>query len=225
MKVTRQERRVQVVSMKDAGMSNKDIASKTGLTVRGIQKIFKNVKQTKSFKDRPRNGRPQKLTVRNKRQIIRMIKKKEATTATKISKTLKTHHNIQVSRDTVARALKSSGYSCRIKKKKPRLTEKHKKARFNFAKKYESWTSEDWKNVIWSDESKFNLLNSDGKEYFWTNRPDEVTEEGISPTLKFGGGGIMIWSCLTWQGVKFLFFQLNFPSFSLIFRSWIILQD
>ena len=50
MKVTRQERRVQVVSMKDAGMSNKDIASKTGLTVRGIQKIFKNVKQTNPSK-------------------------------------------------------------------------------------------------------------------------------------------------------------------------------
>ena len=46
---------------------------------------------------------------------------------------------------------------------------------------------EDWKNVIWSDESKFNLLTSDGKEYYWTNRPAELTEEGISPTLKFGG--------------------------------------
>ena len=94
--MTRQERRVQVVSMKDAGMTNKEIAFKTGLTVRGIQKIFRNVKETKSFKDRPRKGRPHKLTARNKSQMVRMIKKKEATTATTISKALKTHHNIQV---------------------------------------------------------------------------------------------------------------------------------
>jgi hypothetical protein len=49
---------------------------------------------------------------------------------------------------------------------------------------------------------KLNLLNSDGKEYHWTNRPEELTEDGITPTLKFGGGGIMVWSCITWLGMK-----------------------
>jgi hypothetical protein len=76
-----------------------------------------------------------------------------------------------------------------------------------------SWTSDDWRNVIWSDESKFNLLNSDGKEYHWTNRPEELTEDGITPTLKFGGGGIMVWSCLTWHGMKRNDFVSSFPHF------------
>ena len=212
--MTRQEKRAQVTALKNQGISNQEIAVATGLSVRGIQKIFKTVKQTNSFKDRPRQGRPPKLTDRNKRATIRILKKNEASTATAISKVLKTSHKIQVSRQTVARALKSFGYACRIKKKKPKLTEKHKKVRLAFAKKYESWTTDDWKNVIWSDESKFNLLNSDGKEYFWTDRPEELTEEGISPTLKFGGGGIMVWSCLTWHGMK-----LNdFLEFFLIFQ-------
>jgi transposase len=214
MEMTRQERRVQVLTLKNQGVSNQDIAVTTGLSVRGIQKIFKTVKQTNSFKDRPRKGRPQKLTDRNKRAITRMLKKKEATTATALSKALKRSQEIQVSRFTVARALKSLGYACRIKKKKPKLTEKHKKARLAFAKKYESWTADDWKNVIWSDESKFNLLNSDGKEYFWTDRPEELTEEGINPTLKFGGGGIMVWSCLTWHGVNLNDFSSVFSHFS-----------
>lgn len=82
-----------------------------------------------------------------------------------------------------------------------------------FAKKHESWTSDDWKNVIWSDESKFSLPTSDGKEYYWTNRPAELTEEGISPTLKFGGGGIMVWGCLTWEGVKSNDFSALFAHF------------
>ena len=131
-----------------------------------------------------------------------MVKKKETSTATAITKALKTSHNVNVSRQTVSRSLKSMGSACRIKKKKPKLTERHKKARLAFAKKYESWTSDDWQRVVWSDESKFNLLNSDGKEYYWTNRPEEITEESVTPTLKFGGGGIMVWSCLTWGGVK-----------------------
>lgn len=218
MEMTQQEKRAQVVVLKEQGIANKEIAAATGLSVRAIQYINKNVKHTHSFKDRPRSGRPPKLTDRNKRTIARMVKKKETSTATAISKALKSSHQITVSPDTVKRSLKSFGYACRIKKKKPRLTEKHKKARLAFAKKYESWTSDDWKNVIWSDESKFNLLTSDGKEYYWTNRPAELTEEGISPTLKFGGGGVMVWSCLTWQGMVSIHFPFIFFQFSLLFK-------
>jgi transposase len=222
MEMTRQEKRAQVVALKNQGISNHEIAVTTGLSVRGIQKIFSTVKDTNSFKDRPRCGRPPKLTDRNKRTIVRMLKKKETSTATAISKALRTPHQIEVSPDTVGRALKSLGYACRIKKKKPKLTEKHKKARLAFAKKYESWTSEEWKKVIWSDESKFNLLNSDGKEYFWTNRPEELTAEGISPTLKFGGGGVMVWSCMTWQGMELK--EIYSPLISFL-RCWSFMQD
>ena len=203
MELTRQDRRIQVMTLRNEGFSNKHIAKTTGLSVRGIQQICKRVKHTHSFKDRPRTGRPPKLSERNKRLAVKLLKKKEATTATGIVKALKTSHNIQVSRFTVARALKSFGFSCRIKEKKPKLTEKHKKNRLEWAKKHETWTSDEWRKVIWSDESKFNLLNSDGKEYYWTNRPGEITEESIKPTLKFGGGGVMVWCCITWKGVHF----------------------
>ena len=213
MNLTRQEKRAQVVALKNQGISNNEIAVATGLSVSGIQKINRRVKHTHSFKDQPRSGRPAKLTDRNKRMIARMVKKKETSTASAISKALKTTHSIAVSADTVKRSLKSLGCACRIKKKKPKLTEKHKKARLAFAKKYESWTTDDWMKVIWSDESKFNLLTSDGKEYYWTNRPEELTEDGITPTLKFGGGGVMIWSCITWQGVKVSQFYLTFDLF------------
>ena len=221
--MTSQERRVKVVTMKELGSSNQAIALATGLTVRGVQKIIKTVKETHSFKDRPRSGRPRKLTDRNKRAIVKMINKTQATTATAIAKALKTELNIQVSHDTVSRALKSVGYACRVKQKKPKLTEKHKRNRLAFAKKYESWTADDWKNVIWSDESKFNILNSDGKEYYWTNKPAEVTEQGVKETLKFGGGGgIMVWSCITWEGVTFF---SNFPLKILILRRWLFMQN
>ena len=88
-----------------------------------------------------------------------------------------------------------------MKKKKPKLTVKHKKHLLEWAKNHEAWTADDWRKVIWSDESKFNLFNSDGKEYYWTDRPSELTEDAVSPTVKFGGGGIMVWGCITWDGM------------------------
>jgi transposase len=189
------------MTLKKEGLVNKEIAKKTGLSIRGIRKIATNVKKTNSFKDKPRSGRPQKMNERNKRRTLRILKNKEATTATGISKVLKKYHDVDISRYTVARVLKSFGYACRVKKKKPKLTIKHKKDRLEWAKKHEAWTADDWRKVIWSDESKFNLINSDGKEYYWTDRPTELTEDAISPTIKFGGGGIMVWSCITWDGM------------------------
>ena len=58
------------------------------------------------------------------------------------------------------------GYVARIKKKKPRLADTQKKARYQWAKKYSKQTVEEWKNFFWSDESKFNVLNSDEKESY-----------------------------------------------------------
>lgn len=224
MQLTREQKRVVAMTLKKQGMINKEIGKKTGLTVRAIQYMNKKVKKTHSFKDQSRIGRPEKLTDRNKRLILRILKKKEGSTATQITKVLKTSHNIDISRFTVSRVLKSFGYACRIKKKKPRLTPKHKKDRLQWAKVHESWTTDDWSNVIWSDESKFNLLNSDGKEYYWTNRPTELTEDSIKPTMKFGGGGIMVWSCMTWNGVFTIFYQF-FHSKILNFRNWKFLQN
>ena len=54
-----------------------------------------------------------------------------------------------------------------MKVKKPYLSEKHKKARLEFAKRHKDWTIEDWKKVIWSDETKINIFGSDGRQYRW----------------------------------------------------------
>uniref|UniRef100_A0A915E243 Uncharacterized protein n=1 Tax=Ditylenchus dipsaci TaxID=166011 RepID=A0A915E243_9BILA len=37
--------------------------------------------------------------------------------------------------------------------------------RLSFAKEHQNWTVDQWKSVLWSDESKFNTIGSDGKGY------------------------------------------------------------
>ena len=51
-----------------------------------------------------------------------------------------------------------------MKKKKPFLSKKHRKARMDFALTHQHWTVEDWKKVVWSDETKINRLGSDGRK-------------------------------------------------------------
>ena len=60
---------------------------------------------------------------------------------------------------------------------------------------------EDWKRVIWSDETKINRFGSDGKQYVWKKKGQPLLEREVAPTVKHGGGNIMVWGCMGWNGV------------------------
>ena len=60
---------------------------------------------------------------------------------------------------------------------------------------------EDWKRVVWSDETKINRVGSDGKQWVWKQRGEGLIEREVQGTVKFGGGNIMIWGWMGWDGV------------------------
>ena len=66
-----------------------------------------------------------------------------------------------------------------------------------------TWTIEEWKNVIWSDESAFAVVNGEGREYIWTKDGDVPDDDSVTPTKKLGGGKVMVWSCMTFEGIGF----------------------
>jgi len=79
---------------------------------------------------------------------LRYITTGECTNAVAIKKNLKVEEQIEVSDSTVKRTLRRNGLSARVKRKKPYLQKKHRIACMKFAKKYQSWTTEDWSKVI-----------------------------------------------------------------------------
>jgi hypothetical protein len=48
---------------------------------------------------------------------------------------------------TVHRALKKAGMKAVVKKKRPKLTKRHRRERMDFALAHKEWTVEDWKRV------------------------------------------------------------------------------
>jgi len=86
------------------------------------------------------------------------------------------------------------------KKKCPMLTKCHKKEWMDFAVSHLQWTLEDWKRVVWSDETKVNCLGSDGKKWVWKRLGEPLSDRLVQGTRKFGGGSVMVWGCMTWEG-------------------------
>jgi hypothetical protein len=63
------------------------------------------------------------------------------------------------------------------------------------------WTVEDWQRVIFLDESKFMLFKSDGHQYCWIKPGQALDPCFTKKTIKHGAGNLMVWGCITGQGM------------------------
>ena len=87
-----------------------------------------------------------------------------------------------------------------MKKKSPLLSQHHKHEWMDFALSHRHWTIEDWKRVVWSDETKINQLGSDGQKWVWKSAGEALSDCLVEGTQKFGGGSLMMWGYMTWEG-------------------------
>ena len=68
----------------------------------------------------------------------------------------------------------------------------HKKASKQFAEDMSTKHMDYWNHVLWSDEMKINLFCSDGFKHVWWRPGEEHKDKYVMPTVKHGGGNIMV---------------------------------
>lgn len=200
MKTISTEKRNNIVALLDSGLSERAIALQLSVSRITVARVRSQVRPDAK---RSQGGRTAKLTTATTRRLVRMITSGKADTATQLTRELNSTTRLNVSADTVRRALKKAGMKSAGKVKKPRLLPHHIRARLDFAVGHKDWTVEDWKRIIWSDETKINRLGSDGRSWVWRKRGTALTSQHVKGTVNFGGGSMMIWGCMTAQGIGF----------------------
>ncbi len=85
----------------------------------------------------------------------------------------------------------------------------HKKARKQFAEDKQTKYMDYWNHVLWSDETKINLFGSDGVKRVWRQPGEEYKDKCVLPTVKHGGGSVMVWGCMSAAGTGELQFRGN----------------
>ncbi|KAJ3485389.1 hypothetical protein NLI96_g5008 [Meripilus lineatus] len=123
--------------------------------------------------------------------------------AVQAAKIISNMNSQTISATTLRRKLKGFGWKAVVKKKCPQLKPRHRQARLQFAERYKEWTMEDWKKVVWSDENKINRLGSDRKRYVWKQVGESLSDRLVEGTVKFGGGNLMLWGCMGWEGIGY----------------------
>jgi hypothetical protein len=76
----------------------------------------------------------------------------------------------------------------------PLLSAKNKKLLLHWAKEQKHWTQENWKNIAWSDESRFLLFHTDGRTRVWRKPHEHMHPSCRMSTLPAGSGGVMLWA-------------------------------
>jgi len=66
-----------------------------------------------------------------------------------------------------------------------------------FAKKYRHWTESDWKNVIWTDESSFELGKTSQQIRVWRKAHEAYESKCVAPTFKSSRSSVMVWGAFT----------------------------
>lgn len=197
---TIEERKI-ILRLHSQQKSYADIAKIVNRTRSTVQYIIKRFENENNIENKHRNGRPKLLTVREERKILQLIQNNPRLNAPAIAKNIEEHFNKKVSSDTIRRVLKRAGLKSCIARKKPYINATNRKKRLDFAKQYIIKLPDFWNQVIFSDESKFNIFGSDGQIRIWRKSKQELNPKNLQSTVKHGGGGVMVWGCMSSRGV------------------------
>ncbi len=166
-----------------------------------MARVIQRFSKTGFTRNRPRKGRSKKLSPCAVRQVQKLASKNRRMSAASIALEVAEVEGQLVSAQIIRHTLQQVGLHGRRPRRKPLLKLAHKKACKLFAEDNLAKSMNYWNHVLWSDESKVNLFDSDGVQHAW-RRPWRGVPRKIVSCLQSmnGGGSIMVWGCMTTTG-------------------------
>src|SRR5271170_8124339 len=185
-----------ILALHHSDLSTRAIASEVARSQSMISRILRTY-DYKTFNARDRTHITKRKTTEREDRILTQVAKANDDQA---YRDIIYMSGIKVSRNTLHRRLKEIDLYSRIRRQKPVLKSSHKAARLYWARKYQHWMVEDWKRVIWSDESSIVLGRKSHRRRCIRKKGQAFLSRHCDGTVKSGKVTIMIWACFTGAG-------------------------
>ena len=98
---------------------------------------------------------------------------------------------------TVRRRLRDRHLRARRPYRGPVLTPRHLQQRLLWCRRHLNWTRRQWGDVLFTDESKFNVYMADGRQRVWRRRGERFANCCVQQHDRWGGGSVLVWAGVT----------------------------
>ena len=182
--------------MLECGQTQKQVTRRINISYSTIRRLVRRVRVTGTFADRPRSGRPCVTSVRQDNFIHQRHLRDRFVTAESTSRVVVGNRFRPISRYTVRRRLRERGITCCRLYHGLVLTLRHRHQRLIWAR---NQCGQHWQNVVFSNESRFNLWNADGHIRVYRRHYERYVDNCVVENNPYGGGRVMVWAAINYR--------------------------
>jgi len=154
-----------------------------------VDSIVKRKSDQGTVETATRSGQPCKTSNQDLREIKSALIANQKSKLSKVRDTL----TAQISTRTLRKQIHDLGFNNRVAVKKPYVNDIQRRKRIEFAQTHLAWTLADWKKVIWSDESSFEIGKNSRSVSVWRTKCEKYESDCLEPTFKSGRTSTMVW--------------------------------
>ncbi|KAG2456602.1 TC1A transposase, partial [Polypterus senegalus] len=191
--------RDRIVSRHKSGKGYRKSSAALKVPMSTVASVIRKWKKFETTRTLPRAGRPSKLSDRGRRALVREVTNNPMVTLSELQRS-SVERGEPSRRTTISAAIHQSGLYGRVARWKPFLSKRHMAARLEFAKRHLKDSQTVRNNILWSNETKIELFGVNARSQVWRKPGTAHYQANTIPTVKHGGGSIMLWGCFSVAG-------------------------
>lgn len=198
-KVT-QEQLNKVKVVLEMGKNYSVIAKETKTSRCFVRNISNKMRRGEALGNRPGQGRRRATNDAQDKFIVNLAKRNRTKSSREIASEVNTSWSTNLSARTIRGRLLEKGLKSYTQKRRPYRNKKQAKKRLAWCNSHVLWTQNEWKYIIFSDESHFQVINRKNRWFVHRTSEEKEAQFNFSTKAQGGGGTVSVWGCFTAAG-------------------------